>query len=309
MTLNLINTANFTGPYIQYAPLFAGLGGEPAVSIASMIRNSLLSAPQTWYFNRNTATFATVAGTQDYTEAAILDMGFIEKCTIQDDQGNIIEIKDIYNNQSLAQSAFEQQPSAISLQSADPVAGCVFRFLGVPDQIYIVEITYQKAAPQFGPFFITAVAAAVGGNTAYTGTFDTLSLPTGASVVITMLAAGNNNGTFTVVSVTPTTLTVNNGAGTLATAQTGYVANYSWAPIPDTFSDIYNNLFLSEAFSMADDVRSAQYRQRGIAAFLSKATGLTDTQKNAFTQQWSARGNERASTSMSIQQGTQARGV
>ena len=184
----LLHTINFAQTMIEYSPLTAGLGQEPAVSVASMIRNSILNPPLTWYFNRNTATFNTVVGQQDYTEAAVLDLAFVEKVSIQDDQGNIIELKDVYNNASLSPSSFQQRPNAMSVQSSDSVNGCVFRFMGVPDQIYAVVVTYQKLAPQFGPFFISAVANATAGHTAYTGSFDTLSFPTGASAVVTGLA-------------------------------------------------------------------------------------------------------------------------
>jgi hypothetical protein len=303
MSLNLQNTLNWAAPFIQYSPLTAGLGQEPAVSIASMIRNSILNPPQTWYFNRNTATFNTVVGQQDYTEASVLDFAFVEKVSIQDDQGNIYEIKDLYNNRALSPSSFQQRPTAMSVESASSTAGCVFRFMGVPDQIYSVIITYQKLAPQFGPFFISAAANASGGNTAYTGTFDPLSFPAGSTAIITGFVAHTvNNGSFVVVSVTTTTLTVVNAAGVAETIQ-AYVSNFAWDPIPDQYSDIYNNLFLSEAFAMVDDPRAQLYRQRGVAAFLSKASGLTEMQRNAFVQQWLAREVERQSTLGAVQLG------
>jgi hypothetical protein len=82
-----------------------------------------------------------------------------------------------------------------------------------------------------------------------------------------------------------------------------------WAPIPDSYSDIYNNLFLGEAFAAVDDARSQIYRQRGVAAFLAKAEGLTDTQKNIFAQQWMAQGREQSSVVLKLQQGVQAKGI
>jgi hypothetical protein len=303
MSLNLQNTLNFAAPYIQYSPLTAGLGQEPAVSIASMIRNSFLAPPQTWPFNRNTATFNTIVGQQDYTEASILDLGFVEKVSLRDDQGNIIEIKDVYNNKALSPSAFQQQPSAMSVESSSSTAGCVFRFLGVPDQIYAVVVTYQKLSPQFGPFFITSAANAAGGNTAYAGTFDPLSFPVGDTAEVTGFQAHTvNNGSFAVVSVTTTTLTLANAAGVAETIQ-AYVSDFNWAPVPDQYSDVYNNLFLSEAFAMVDDPRAQLYRQRGVAAFLSKASGLTEMQRNAFVQQWLAREVERQSVLGTVQLG------
>lgn len=313
MTLSLQNTISWARPFVQYLPVQVGNVGEPAISIASMIRNSMLNAPMTWPWNRNELTFSTVVGTQDYATAITgNDFAFIEKLSLTDDQGNIIEIKDVYNNSALATSSFQQRPNAVAAQSTYYTAGvqyAKFRFLGVPDKIYTVTVDYQKLAPQFGSYSITAVANASLGNTAYTGTFDPYSLPVGATVVIAGCAAAANNGSFTVVTCTTTTLTVNNGAGAAATSQTGYVVNYSWSPIPDQYSDVYNNLFLAEILALDGDARVQLYRQRGVAALMSKAAGLTEMQKSAFSQQWLARDAERQATTFVIQQGNAARGI
>jgi hypothetical protein len=320
MSLNLTNTINFASPYVQYGPLNAGLGQEPAISIASMIRNSILAPPQTHYWNRASTTFSTVVSQQDYT-ATISDLGYIEKATLLDDQGNYWEIKDVYNHAALSPSGGplvpngpNQRPSAISLESYNGVGGtATFRLLGVPDQIYTVTVTYQKASPQFGPFFITSVAAAVGPNTTYTGTFDPLSFPTSANATIFGCTNAANNGTFVVVSCSATSLVVANASGVLEAGPdtTAFAANLSWAPIPDWYSDVYNNLFLAEAISYfdADAQRSQQYRQRGVAAFLSKTQGLTDMQRNAFMQQWLVRSTEQQFVMGQEQLGHQGRGI
>lgn len=310
MANTVLHSVGYSRPYIQYAPLTAGNGMEPAVSIASIIRNTLMNAPLTWYWNRNEVTFTTVAGQQDYAQLTVLDLNFIEDVSLTDDQGNITLVKDIYNTSSLGVSSFQQRPNAISVQKSDAVTGCVFRFLGVPDKIYTVTITYQKIAPQFGPFFITAAANAVGGNTTYTGIFDTASFPAGSIATISGYPTASvvNNGSFPVISVTTTSLVVANASGVVST-QAAFVSNLSWGPIPDQFSDIYNNLFLSEALSAYDDPRSQLYRQRGVAAFMATATGLTETQKNAFTQQWLARDTERQASAGTTQLGNAGRGV
>jgi hypothetical protein len=312
MTFTLQNTINFVETYIQYAPLTAGLGQEPAVSTGSMVRNSMLNAPLTWQFNRNEVTFPTVVGQQDYTLATMPDMSFVEKVALTDDAGNVYEIKDIYNNSALAVSSFQQRPSAVSVESSSVITSVLnykLRFLGVPDKIYTVTVTYQKLAPQFGPYFITSAANAAGGNTVYTGSFDPLSFPTGATAIITGFKTNAvNNGSFTVVSVTTTTLTLANAAGVAETIS-AYANNFSWAPIPDQYSDVYNNLFLSEAMAGVDDARAQLYRQRGVAALMAKSTGLTEMQKNAFAQQWLARGTERAAAAGMAQIGNNSRGV
>lgn len=310
MSLNLQNTINFASPFIQYAPVSAGLGGEPAISIASMIRNSILGEPMTWYFNRAEKTFSTVKGQQDYDQQ-IDDLAFVEKVSLADDQGNLFEVKDVYNTSALGVSSFQQRPSAMSIESRSVVSNLQhfsFRFLGVPDAVYTVTVIYQKISPQFGPFFISSVANASAGNTAYTGTFDSISFPVGATAVISGFTNAVNNGSFVVVSCTATTLTVANAAGVAETKQ-GYGSNFSWDPIPDRYSDVYNNLFLAEILALSDDARAQVYRQRGVAALMSKAAGLTEMQKNIFMQQWLARGVERTSVAAREQLGTAGRGL
>src|SRR6266436_8237708 len=311
-TLNLQNSINLAQTFVEYVPLTAGLGQEPAASVASMIRNSMLNPPMTWFYNRNEVTFLTIVGQQDYVLATMSDLAFVEKVSLTNDAGEIFEIKDIYNNSALAVSSFQQRPSAMSVESSSVIANVLnykLRFLGVPEAIYTVTVTYQKLSPQFGPFFITSAGTASGGNTTYTGSFDPYSFPTGAIATITGFKTNVvNNGSFVVVSCTTTSLVVANTAGVTETIS-AFVNNLSWAPIPDQYSDVYNNLFLSEMLAMNDDARAQLYRQRGVAALMSKATGLSEMQKNIFAQQWLARSVERASMAGVTNLGTTSRGI
>ena len=308
---NLQQTINWAQTQVEYIPLTAGLGQEPAVSAATAIRDSFLSAPITWYWNRASFTLPspTTKGTQDYNIllSSIPDFGFLEKVSLTDPSGKIWEIKDIYNVAPLSPASETQRPNGAAVQSVSST-NLTLRFMGVPNASYTVTITYQKKAQPFGPFFITAAATAVAGNTAYTGTFDPLSFPTGAIAIITgFVTNAVNNGSFVVVSCTATTLTVANAAGVAETI-TAYANNFDWSPIPDSYRDIYNNLFLSEM--MWDDPQRAQiHRQRGVGAFLAKAQGLNAMQKDAFVQQWLARSSEAVTASMLNQVGNSGRAV
>lgn len=81
-----------------------------------------------------------------------------------------------------------------------------------------------------------------------------------------------------------------------------------WA-IPDQYIDIYNNLFVGEAMAIVDDARANLYRQRGVAALLSKSEGLTEMQKDDFLEQYWARDRQQLSGNLRTQQSHQARGV
>jgi hypothetical protein len=55
-----------------------------------------------------------------------------------------------------------------------------------------------------------------------------------------------------------------------------------WAPIPDSFSDVYNNLCLGYYMESCQDPRAPQYIARGIAGLLSRSQGLTQMDKALF---------------------------
>lgn len=392
MPNTVFTTVNWSQAFTQYNTITSGTGFEPAISIASMVRNSLMNAPMTWSWNRfEDSSVTTTAVDQDYT-IPLTNFGFLEKVSLTDAKGNIQEIKDILNTTSLSRNTTSQRPSGVSVLINNPGVSIKIRFNSTPDQIYKVNLTYQGIAIQFGPFVVNSAAAAVGGNTTYsgifapssfpvggiatingfstsvglstitsvansvgpfttyTGTFTTSFLPPGTPATIAGFIHAVNNGVFTIVSVNSTTLVVvnssaiaetavatvtgavnspNNGTFTIVSATNSLLVlanafgvvevpptnaataiNSSWAPIPDQFSDIYNNLFLAEAYqAVSEDAEAARYRQRGVAALLAKAEGLTQTQINIFRQQWLARDAEAQASTLRTQQGSAARGV
>lgn len=311
MAYTLQQTINWAATFIQYSPQTAGFGQEPAISTASMIRSTLLSAPVAWAFNRaEDSSITTNTTDQDYT-LAVTNLGYIEKVSLTDSDGNISELKDILNVAPLAKNSESGRPSAVSVLEATPYTTAKLRFNFVPDKVYKVNIVYQIAVSLLGPYLITSSGAASAGKTTYTGLFDPISFPVGSIASVTgfgtNLVPSVNDGAFTVVSATPTSLVLNNTAGVIATAS-AFVSNFNWSPLPDSFIYIYNNLYLSEMLAMVDDARAQQYRLRGIAGFLAKAQGLSETQKNAFVQLWLARGVEATSVGLKTQLGAQARG-
>jgi len=304
----LFDSINYSQPYINYSPLTAGVASNPAVNIATMIRNAFLNAPMSWSWNRNEQTFATVAGTQDYTESWT-DFGFIEKCSLTDSNSNVWEVRDVYNTNALGVSSFQQQPNAVSVLLNTFGSSQKFRFMGAPDAIYTVTMTYQKFSIPFAQFTLSAAGNASLGHTTYTGVFTPSYFITGANATVAGFSTAANNGTFPIVSCNATSLVLSN-AGGVAESTAATVINSDWSPIPDSFSDVYNNLFLAEAFSVVDEENSAmRYRQRGIAALLSKAEGLTSTQINAFLAQFLARDSQTLANTLRVQQGNQARGI
>jgi hypothetical protein len=241
--------------------------------------------------------------------SVIPDFGFLEKVVLTDANGKTYEVTDIYNNWPLGASSDTQQPKSACVFLLTS-SNMTLRFIGVPNQAYTVTLIYQKRGIMFGPYVMTGCGNASAGSTAYSGIFDPLAFPAGAVAQITGFKTNAvNNGSFAVVSCTSSTLTVSNAAGVAETI-TSYASNFDWSPIPDSYGDIYNFLFLSEMANAADDQQRAMtWRQRGIAAFLAKAEGLTEMQKKAFLQQWEARGIEQATVGQMAQMGNQGRGI
>lgn len=387
--ITLQNSIDFSQPFIDYLPLNAGVGLNPAVTIATITRNLMLNAPLVWGWNRSQDSSLTmVAGTQDYT-VNLTDFGFLEKVAVTDpDTNEIFELKDVYNVASLstttAVSATRQRPASVSVRQVTYGTSVQFRFMGVPDKAYGVTFIYQKLPIPFGSYTITSVAnaagaalvltqvavsgatttytgtitgggsnafagmtfiitgfaiggnnttitvvastattlvcttttqanethsgSAAGGQAVYTGVFNAASFPSGSTATISDFSTAANNGNFSVVSASATRLVVVNPAA-VAESAAASVFNGNWSPIPDHFIDVFNTLFLAEAFQMADDARGAQFRQRGVAMLLAKSEGLSDMQKNAFLEQVMALTKQATSGAMRNQQGNNARGV
>ena len=84
--------------------------------------------------------------------------------------------------------------------------------------------------------------------------------------------------------------------------------NQDWA-LPDNCTNIFTNMFLGEAMAMADDPRSQIYRQRGVAALLSRQSGLSDTDKALFAEAYIREGVNANLAQLRTQQYIQSRGV
>jgi len=309
MSYTLFQTQNLANTLIQYSPLNAGLGQEPMVSIGSMIRCTILSAPFVWSFNRKEdSSTSTTTTNQDYT-IALADFGFLEKASLTDSSGKIWELKEVQNIAPLAKNADVSRPNNIAVLTNIPETSVTFRFSSKPDAIYTINLVYQKEPTIMGPFIVTQVGAASGSTAVYIGTFNPLSFPAGSTAQITGFIHPQNNGSFLVVSATATTLVVQNPSAISEGPVVAFASNFDWAPLPDTYSYIYNALFIGEAMAMVDDVRAQQYRMRGVANLLGQSQGLTETQKNAFRQMWFAGDIEGASIALRTQQGIQGRGI
>lgn len=82
-----------------------------------------------------------------------------------------------------------------------------------------------------------------------------------------------------------------------------------WAPIPDTFSDVYNNLCLGYFMDSCQDPRAPQYIARGIAGLLARSEGLKATDKAIFAASYMNFQSAMVQEQLKTQQGVQAQGA
>jgi hypothetical protein len=83
----------------------------------------------------------------------------------------------------------------------------------------------------------------------------------------------------------------------------------AWAPVPDSFSDVYNNLCMGYYMDSCQDPRAPQYIARGIAGLLARAQGLTTMDKAIFAASYLNFNAQQMLEMMKTQQGQQAQGA
>jgi hypothetical protein len=83
----------------------------------------------------------------------------------------------------------------------------------------------------------------------------------------------------------------------------------SWFPIPDSFSDIYNNLCLGYYMDSCQDGRAKEYISRGIAGLLARSEGLSSMDKALFAQAYMGFAAAEMLNTLRTQQGQQAQGA
>jgi hypothetical protein len=237
MTNSLNDTIAYILPFCRYQAANIGTSDMPILGIGNIVRNTMLAAPFTWRFNRNSTnlTGPVVKDQQDYGQK-ITDFGFIEIATANDGT-RTFQLPDVKNNQPLAASVTDARPQVISVFTDDGAGNLIFRLSGVPDAPYTVNLVYQKAPVQFA-------------------------------------------------SITD-----------------------SWGPIPDSFSDVYNNMCLGYYMDSCQDPRAQQYLARGMAGLLARAQGLTHTDKMIFAASYMQFNAAQLLEILKTQQGQQAQGA
>jgi hypothetical protein len=282
-----------------------GTSNQPALGIASIVRNIILAAPFTWRFNRGSATFLTVSGTQDYAQT-ISTFGFLEAATLQ-------LAATITNVAGDGTTATITAANSLSSGQAFTISGLTHTGFNVSGTILNATSTQFTFASAVSQASIADSGTAVAGpiiqikdiyNTEVLAPASEQARP---NAICVLQDNGANSYTFRFMSVPDKTyqvqLVFQKGPVQFAATSDG------WAPIPDAFSDIFNNLFLGYYLDSCQDPIGGQYIARGGAALLAKAEGLSEMDKAIFMQAFLNLDAAQIIAQLSAQQGRQAMGA
>lgn len=145
-TIMLSRTVAMTQQFIRNAPLTFGTNLDPALTIGDWVRQFILGPPFAWRWNRNVATFKTIAtpATTDY-KVSMSDFGWLESASFSVGGAT----KELEVKLNLEPDTSPNQPVHISTQYDDGNDNITFRLFPAPDQVYTVSLTYQRKAKNF----------------------------------------------------------------------------------------------------------------------------------------------------------------
>ena len=292
------------------------------MSSANLALQTIVGPPFVWPWNRATATFQTIQGVQDYS-LNIAQFGFMEAASLQL-VGNITSV--VANGTTAVFQAvnnfgggsIDGFTSAMGEQGGSTpvvIKGCTTAGLnGTQTMIAATPTSFTINTS-------VTVTENETGAVALAGKIFPIELKWGALTDATEQARpefmstqlSNESGvsfTLRLLAVPDTTYQVNliyQQAPTLFSMDADGPAD-TWG-IPDQLEYIYNYFFMFLMMDYFKDARAARYRQLAIAALLSRADGLEETDRNLFLGNWLPLMAQEAGAMEKTQQGIQARGL
>lgn len=148
MSKTLQSTVDWARPLCKFDPLLLAVdNGEPILTNANIVLQTMLSAPFCWPWNR-AFTSSPFSLSQDLA-VSIADFGFAERCAVTGTDGTFeIEVKG-----SLSADGNIGQPQFFSVLTDDGAGALVLRFQPKPTAAtYTGVLVYQKIAPTIAAF-------------------------------------------------------------------------------------------------------------------------------------------------------------
>lgn len=306
-TITLGQSIGFAQSYGGFRALTVGASNEPAVTAANILIQMILAPPFSWNWNRNSATFLTVPGKQDYP-TSVPTFGFIEKASS-------IPAASVTSTSLTGNVATYIAANSFTAGHYVTVTGCT-------NGGAVLNVTYQPIVAATATSFTVAITNGNLSSQAEAGL--ALSGNLGEfSQMNNVLGGGNESGQA--YTIAPQ---IDNNSGTITfrllpvptiqaqvtvlfqQRQGALITNASntWAPIPDHYSMVYQWGFLALMMAYWSDPRWTSASQKFVANLLGVAEGLKDEQKNIFQQAWLSSITEMQVTGQKSSQGVQARG-
>jgi len=306
-TITIGGSVNWSQSYCGFKSLTIGTSSEPAISSANIILQTIIAPPFSWNWNRSSATFNTVAGTQDYSQA-VASFGFIEKAAYKIPSAAI-------TNTALT-SGVATYTATNNFQAGDLVT-----VTGLSNNPTVYNVTNQAIVTATSSLFTVLINNANIGSGGDTGTA-IVGTTTEISETTTILGTGSergspnkiapqtddnaNNISFRVLPIPDRVYTIEVIFQKRIPALVTTTAN-TWAPIPDHYSYIYQWGFLALMLAYNQDGRWTQANQKFVGNLLGANEGLSEVDKNLFQAAWLGTITEQQVTGMKAQQGVGSR--
>jgi len=273
--------------------------GEPALTSANTVAQTMLGAPFFWRWNRAIIGFITTPNQQDYTvfnyqasTAAKLgwftidDAGNCQKCTAAGTTGSSAPSW----NHTLSGTTTDGSVTWTNMGLVTSEATGSYTFAWIENSS--VQDTIQGTAK-----WKEMTSKLVLGLESNTSRPDFISA---------QIDDGLGNITFRLLSTPdaayPIAITIQQKPPLFKGV------NQTWGPIPDEYAHIYNWGFLSMMWLFSDDPRFPMANSKFVTALLSTHGGLTATQVNIFLQNWQMITGQQVQMATVEQQANQARG-
>jgi hypothetical protein len=302
-SIKLIQTLEWAKRFISQRPTALGNFNEPAVSSANTVLQTIVSPPFSWPWNRAVTGFVCVPGQQDYTLFNWQVATNVSAGTVTvDSNGNsqIVTTGGVTGSTAPTWNPTTGQVtndgSTVVWMNSGPIGlsgGSTTYNFGWIETASIKATNPNTSAQEWKEIEVKLCLSAESAK----------SRPHDISA---QLFDSLGNVTFRLMpcpdQAYPVSITIQQKP-TLITSLNG-----TWAPIPDSYSHIYNWGMLSLLFLFTDDPRAQMAEQKFLAHILSSSQGLTQTQFNIFLSQWQTVTGLQQTLPASNQQGIQGRG-
>lgn len=307
-TITIAQSIGWISSYVGFKQLAIGASSEPAITAANIIQQTILSPPFSWNWNRNSFSFTTVAGTQDYPQS-VPSFGFIEKAAYV---ANATVTATVLNNNVATYTAangFQINQNVVVTGTTN--GGGIFNVVNQPivaanGTSFQVQINNANIASA-----VESGAALAGGTKEIPNITNILGVGAERGEPNFFAPQQDNNAGTIVFRILPVpdqsyivTETHQNRITTLITA-----TGNTWSPIPDHYAYIYQWGFGALMLAYQDDPKWTSFSQKFVASLLGVAEGISEEAKNVFQAAWLSSITEMQVTGQKAQQGVSARAV